>query len=422
MKMKNFNYVKLCFLIVVLIIVTTLSLPASEKELHQEIPAAPVINARSAILIDSLTGAVLFEKESNISIPPASMTKLMSLYLVYKEIENGRVSKDELIKISREADFRALPSRSSLMFLEEGQEVSMLDLMLGLAVPSGNDAAIAVAERIAGTVDRFVEMMNKEAVEMGLNSVHFEDASGLSDKNMVTAADFAQFCSVYINSFPEALVELHSVNSFTYPKEENWKTNGSSVYGSITQYNRNNLLSAYAPIDGLKTGFIDESGYNVALTAQIEGQFGNRRLIAVLLGGPGETSSEGSMLRAVDGVNLLSYGFYSFTNIKSDIPELISPRVWKGSNTYIELKYSEIPVLTLPIEKAAILQTRVELPKNIMAPIKEGDILGEIIHFSGDEVIERYPIKAAEDIEVGGFFRRLFDSISLFFMKLFGMF
>jgi len=346
------------------------------------------------------------------------MTKLMSLYLVYKEIAEGRVSKDEIITISREADFRSLPPGSSLMFLEKGQEVSMSDLMLGLAVPSGNDAAIAVAQRIAGSVEQFVEMMNREVLKMGFKSVHFEDASGLSDKNMVTAAEFVQFCSIYINSFPEALPELHSVNFFTYPKKENWKTNGNSVYGPITQYNRNNLLTAYAPIDGLKTGYIDESGYNVALTAQKD----DRRLIAVLLGGPGETSAEGSMLRAMDGVNLLSYGFYSFTNIKSDIPEFALPRVWKGSKTYIELKFPEIPVLTLSVEKAAILKIRAELPGNIIAPIKKGDILGEIIQLADDEIIGQYSITAAEDIETSGFFKRLFDSIRLFFLKISGDF
>lgn len=415
MKIKNIDSVKLFVLIVISILTIIGQGQALPLQLSQTVPT---LNARSAILIDNLTGTVLFEKESSLLIPPASMTKLMSLYLVYKEIEDGRVSKDEIIRISREADFRSLPPRSSLMFLEEGQEVSMSDLMLGLAVPSGNDAAIAIGIRIAGSVDRFVEMMNKESVEMGLNSFHFEDASGLSDKNMVTAADFVQFCSIYINSFPEALNELHSVNSFTYPKEENWKTNGNSVYGPITQYNRNNLLSAYAPIDGLKTGFIDESGYNVALTAEISG----RRLIAVLLGGPGETSTEGSMLRAIDGVNLLSYGFYSFTNIKSKIPELTSPRVWKGSNTYIELEYPPIPVLTLPTEKAAILQTRADLPLNIIAPINKGDTLGEIIQFAGDEVIGRYVITAAEDAPAGGFFKRLFDSIKIFFLKITGGF
>lgn len=407
MKIKNINSIKPIVIITLLFVLINLSLNA-----------APVLNARSAILIDRKTGTVLFEKESNLLIPPASMTKLMSLYLVYKEIAAGRVSKDEIVRISSEADFRSLPPHSSLMFLEEGQEVTILDLMLGLAVPSGNDAAVAVAQRIAGSVKQFVAMMNREALGMGLGTVHFEDASGLSDKNMVSAVDFVQFCSVYINSFPEALNELHSVSSLTYPKKENWKTNGSSVYGPITQYNRNGLLSAYAPVDGLKTGFIDESGYNVALTAQI----GDRRLIAVLLGGPGETSSEGAMLRAIDGVNLLSYGFNSFTNIKSDIPELRSPRVWKGSAKSVELKYPTIPVLTLSVEKAAILQIRADLSENIIAPIKEGDILGEIVRYAGDEIIGRYNITAAEDVEDGGFFRRLFDSIRLFFLRISGKF
>ena len=200
MKIKNINSVKLFVLIVICIL--TIIGKGQALPLLQRSQTVPTLNARSAILMDSLTGTVLFEKDSNLSIPPASMTKLVSLYLVYKEIENGRVSRDEIIRIGREADFRSLPPRSSLMFLEEGQEVSMLDLMLGLAVPSGNDAAIAIAIRIAGSVEQFVEMMNREVLGMGLESVHFEDASGLSGKNIVSAEEFAQFCSIYINSFP----------------------------------------------------------------------------------------------------------------------------------------------------------------------------------------------------------------------------
>ena len=401
---------KIKFLIVFLLFVLTITLSAE-----------PIINARSAILIDSLTGTVLYEKNSTKNIPPASMTKLMSLYVVYKRIEEGTVSKKELVRISRNADFRSLPPHSSLMFLEEGQEVSIEDLMLGLAVPSGNDAAIAIAERIAGSVEGFVRIMNLEAEQLGLKSVHFEDASGLSSENRVTAADFVQFCAEYITKFPEALNELHSVSSFTYPKEKNWQTNGVSVYGPITQYNRNNLLIAYAPVDGLKTGYIDESGYNIALTAKIaDNHTRGRRLIAVILGGKGETTQEGSLLRAIDGVNLLSYGFYNFRNIKSEVPDIDSPKVWKASKTLAQLKLPEIPVITLPVDKAANIQITVDIPKNIIAPIKEGEILGEIIQTAGEEIIGRYNITAAEDIKKGGFFRRLIDSIKIFFLKLSG--
>ena len=411
MKIKNFSTVKLSFIFTILLIVTTIGQ-------GQALPllSTPVINARSAILIDSLTGTVLFEKNSQMSIPPASMTKLMSLYVVYKQIAEGVVSKNEIVRISKNADFRSLPPHSSLMFLEEGQNVSMQDLMLGLAVPSGNDAAIAIAERISGSVKRFVELMNLEAEQLGLSSVHFADASGLSAENRVSAADFVQFCSEYITRFPESLDELHSVRSFTYPKDINWKSNGTSVYGPITQYNRNNLLVAYAPVDGLKTGYIDESGYNIALTAEQNG----RRLFSVILGGPGESSSEGSLLRAIDGINLLSYGFYNFTNIKSEDPEIQSPKIWKGTKSSVGIKYSEIPVLTLTHEKAAILRTEVNIPQNIIAPIKEGDVLGEIVQTAGEEIIGRYNITAAENIPMGGFFRRLLDSIKIFFLNLSG--
>jgi D-alanyl-D-alanine carboxypeptidase (penicillin-binding protein 5/6) len=392
-------------LIIIFVVVTAISLSAE-----------PSLNAKSAILIDSLTGTILFEKNSQVSIPPASMTKLMSLYVVYKKIEEGVLSKSEIIRISKNADFRSLPPHSSLMFLEEGQEVSIKDLMLGLAVPSGNDAAIAIAERIAGSVEAFVRLMNLEADEMGLSSVHFEDASGLNEKNRVTAVDFVQFCSEYINKYPEALNELHSVSSFTYPKEGNWKSNGVSVYGPIKQYNRNNLLGSYNPVDGLKTGYIDESGYNIALTAKE----GERRLIAVILGGSGENSAEGSLLRAIDGVNLLSYGFYNFRNIKSEIPLIDSPKIWKGSQSSIKIKYPEIPVLTLTVAKATTLRIEVIIPQNLIAPIKRGEIIGEIIQYTGEEIIGKYNITAAEDLPVGGFFRRLLDTIKIFFLKLSG--
>ena len=410
MKIENINFTKIKYLIVVTLLIITISLSAE-----------PSINARSAILIDSLTGKVLFEKNSQLSIPPASMTKLMSLYVVYKKIEEGAVSKDEIICISKNADFRNLPPHSSLMFLEKGQEVSIKDLMLGLAVPSGNDAAIAIAERIAGSVEGFVRIMNFEAEQLGFNSVHFEDASGLSEKNRVSAADFVQFCAEYITQFPNALEELHSVSSFTYPKEENWQTNGSSVYGPITQNNRNNLLPAYNPVDGLKTGYIDESGYNIALTAKIsDNQTAERRLIAVILGGKGDNTQEGSLLRAIDGVNLLSYGFYNFRNIKNEIPDISSPKIWKGTKMFVQLTYPEIPVLTLAVDKAANIQINVKIPKNIMAPIIKGEILGEIIQTAGEEIIGKYNITAAENIPVGGFFRRLIDSIKIFFLKLSG--
>lgn len=397
--------IKKIYLTITILVILTISLSAE-----------PVINARSAILIDSLTGSILFEKNSQISIPPASMTKLMSLYVVYKKIEEGTVSKQEIIRISKNADFRSLPPHSSLMFLEEGQEVSMGDLMLGLAVPSGNDAAVAIAMRISGSVEGFVRLMNNEAEQLGLSSVHFEDASGLSSENRVTASDFVQFCSEYITKFPQALDDLHSVISFTYPKETNWKINGSSVYGPITQYNRNNLLSAFTPVDGLKTGYIDESGYNIALTAEQNG----RRLIAVILGGVGENSSEGSIFRTIDGINLLSYGFYNFRNLKNTAPDINSPKIWKGTKTQVQLNIPEIPVITLSVEKAANIEIKVIIPKNIIAPIKKGEILGEIIQTAGEEIIGKYNITAAEDMPKGGFFRRLIDSIKIFFLKLSG--
>jgi serine-type D-Ala-D-Ala carboxypeptidase (penicillin-binding protein 5/6) len=414
LNIKNSNSFKLKFLFPIFFALTVISLSAVDTESFMNVPDVPILNARSAILIDNQTGTVLFEKNSTLSIPPASMTKLMTLYIVYKNIEQGRLSKDEFIRIGKGADFRSLPPHSSLMFLEEGQVVSIIDLMRGLAISSGNDAAIAIAIRIAGSVDSFVDLMNREATELGLESVHFDDASGLSSENSTNAADFARFCSVYINSFPSAIAELHSLRSFSYPKEENWLSNGDSVHGTIVQYNHSKLIKWYFPVDGLKTGYIDESGYNVALTGEMNG----RRLIAVLLGGYGKSNSQGSLIRAIDGVNLLSYGFYRYTNVKSKVSGIYKPRVWKGSATNLRIQYPEIPLLSLTVEMAATLQIKVNLPDQIIAPITKGDIIGTVFQYSGNEVLGLYNITAAEDIPLGGFFRRLLDSIKIFFLKM----
>lgn len=265
-------------------------------------------------------------KRTPMRLSPASMTKLMSLHLAYEAISAGRLTKDQLIPIGPESSFKASPPRSSLMFLEEGQRVTLLDLMIGLALPSGNDAGVALADAVAGSMPAFVEMMNLEAQRLGLEETRFVDSFGYSEENRTTPREFAEFCRTYLERHPEAIEELHLLTEYTYPREENIPQGSSSTYGPITQYNHNALVGTLEGVNGLKTGYIDEAGYNVAVTAEREG----RRLLAVLMGGPGKDSREGSLIRAVDATTLISYGYYATRTFTPAVPDLPVRRVFKG--------------------------------------------------------------------------------------------
>lgn len=381
--------------------------------LYAEMDIQPELNCTSAVLLDENTGVVLYSKKSDMPIPPASMTKLMTLDLVYNAIDSGKLSKNQMVTIDKEADFRSLPPRSSLMFLQEGQRVSVFDLMRGLAVPSGNDAAIALAKVTAGSVAAFVSLMNSEAKKLGFVTMHFADASGLSAKNSVTAGDFAAFCAYYIKKHPSSLKELHSLTEFTYPKKKNIPPGESSVYGPITQKNRNSLLGIYSWADGLKTGYIDESGYNIAATAEKNG----RRLIAVLMGGPGKNAGEGSFIRALDAVNLLSYGFYRFTDYKPD-PGVLKPvRIYGGKENYLTIIYPDIKKITIPRELTYQTSIELEISPLLTAPVAQNAQVGSLhIKMRGKD-IALYPVLAGQNIERGSVVKRIVDRIRLFFAR-----
>ena len=271
-----------------------------------ETPAAPVepeILARSAILVDAATGEILYAKDPDLAIPPASMTKLMTMHIALARIEDGRLGLDELVHIGQDAWAANFPAGSSLMFLEPGQKVTVRELLLGLAVSSGNDAAAALAVHVAGDLMEFVGMMNQEAAALDLDQLYFVDPAGLSSRNQVTAGQFAEFCRVYAQAHPWALREFHAAVSFAYPQA--WNLAPGSSQEPIVQENRNLMLQRYPGVDGLKTGYISSSGYNLAVTASREG----RRLVAVLMGGPGENHAQGGENLVHDGTLLLDYGF-----------------------------------------------------------------------------------------------------------------
>ncbi|MCF7915702.1 MAG: D-alanyl-D-alanine carboxypeptidase [Spirochaetaceae bacterium] len=363
--------------------------------------------SKAAAVYDYETSTLLYEKNGDIRIPPASMTKLMTLHLTFKAIEEGRIKLDSRIEVEAGDDFSNMPRRSSLMFIEKGQEVSVLQLMRGLAVPSGNDAAHMLARVVSGSVEKFVEAMNREAEKMGFDNIHFRDPAGLNAQSYVTAKEFGLFCLDYIRSHPESLELLHSQKEFTYPTDKILQDGAQSSYGPITQENYNILIGRHPWVDGLKTGYIDESGYNIALSAMA----GDRRVVAVILGGPGENIREGAFTRAIDGVNLLSYGFYHFTRVEPEFPSLPELRVWKGSRNTVHAQLHAPEVLVLPLDVAAVLEVRHELDLPLSAPLMGGEEIGRTLITSGQKLIRSYPILIKEPVEEGSWWQQLRDSI-----------
>jgi D-alanyl-D-alanine carboxypeptidase (penicillin-binding protein 5/6) len=380
-----------------------------------KIPRPPSLNARSAIIIDAATGTVLYEKNADIALPPASLTKLVTLHLVMEEIKAGRLSPDEMVEIDARDCSPYIPYGSSLMYLRPGMKVSIRDLMLGAAVVSGNDAAYALARRIAGSNERFAEMMNKAVAEMGFDRMTFVEPSGLSEKNLVTARQFALFCKRYIELHPEALKELHSVKSIQFPRPEH-ATAGYHPYGIIIQYNRNPLIFSYDGADGLKTGYIIEVGYNMAATAQRNGT----RFIAVLLGGSSTPYANGTAVRTKDTKALLDWAFSNFSTAR---PGYIAPkplRVWFGKTIQLFPEPKGEAAITVPSSLKDRVQTRIELPKTVKAPIQKGQKIGRIVYEIDKKEIGSVNLVAPAEIQRGGFFRILIDTVLRFFAFILG--
>jgi D-alanyl-D-alanine carboxypeptidase (penicillin-binding protein 5/6) len=286
--------------------------------------------------------------------------------------------------------------------------VTVGEIMKGIAIPSGNDAAIAMAEKIAGSVDAFVALMNKEAQDMGYKTMHFADPAGLSPKNMVTAREYADFARKYVKMHPEALSELHSVREFTYPLPQNLPPDKKGT-PSVTQYNRNNLLGVVEGVDGLKTGFIEESGYNIALTAKR----GDTRLVAVILGAPGANETEGTKNRGEAGTALLTWGFNNFTTVKPPAPAIKPVKVWKGAASEVALEPDRPFVLTVAKGQESKLTSTVHQEDSVTAPVKQGDKLGEVIFAADGKEVAKFDLVASQEVKQGGFFKRLWDTIRL---------
>ena len=367
--------------------------------------------AKAAILVDVSNGSVIYEKNADEIIPPASMTKLFSMYVVEEEIASGRFSYDQEIPLLPESWACNMPPHSSLMFLGKGQRVTMEELLLGLSICSGNDAAYALAYTVSGTMDAFVERMNLVAADLGLTNTHFVESSGYSELNQTTAREMAEFATIYLRRHPDSLRRFHSVLSFTYPKAKNLApgdkpasqdfTQGlpAKITMPITQENTNPLLGKLDGCDGLKTGYIDESGYNLSLTAVR----GETRFLSVTMGGPGNNAREGQAGRVHDGTELMEWAFANFADSSLELkvhPYLV--RSFNASQKMLRLvpaftaRTITVPYVTgsSMAENLDSLRVEVHLPDYCWGQVEQGQPYGKITIHINNYLLQEIPLVA----------------------------
>lgn len=358
------------------------------------IPAPPSLNAEAYILIDVNSGKILAEKDSEKKLPPASLTKMMTLYVISNALNNGQVQLADTVRISE----KAWKTGGSRMFVKEGQMVSIEDLLKGIIVDSGNDACVAMAEHLGGTEQAFTEIMNQQAKNLGMENSHFTDSTGLPDEKLYTTAkDLAILGRALINNFPQ----------YYHWYKQKW-----FIFNGIRQPNRNRLLWRDNQVDGVKTGHTNDAGYCLVSSAKRD----NMRLLAVVLGSPSETA------RADDSERLLNYGFRFFETHElyksgQTITEL---PIYKGKDNTVAVGLNEPQFVTIPQGQYKRLSVNTKIPKHIQAPVKKGDQIGELVIKFDDNIIASKPLYALQDVEKGGLFKRMKDSIRLTFKGWFG--
>ncbi len=353
------------------------------------IPSAPVINTNSYLLVDFHSGVELAGKDPDKQIEPASITKLMTAYITYQELKKGNITLKDRVLISE----KAWKMEGSRMFVEAGKKVPLNRILHGLVIQSGNDAAVALAEHIAGSEATFVDKMNAEAKRLGMNNTHFANATGWPDKNhYTTARDIVKLTRAVIKEYPENY-KLHSIKEYSY--------NG------IKQYNRNKLLWRDKTVDGVKTGHTESAGYCLVSSAKRN----TMRLISVVLGAKNEK------LRADYSQELLEYGFRFFETHKlyDGGSVLAEARVWKGNKTTVPAGITDDFYVTIQKGHYKQLKGLMELDKKLDAPIKRGDVVGRAIIKDGSKVVLTLPLLALDAVDEGSFWTKMTDSVKKLF-------
>ncbi|MGD0960241.1 MAG: D-alanyl-D-alanine carboxypeptidase family protein [Methylomonas sp.] len=347
-------------------------------------PSAPSVAASSYILTDFNSGRVLVEKDPDKRVAPASLTKIMTVYVVFRELKSGHLKLDEKVVISQ----NAWETGGSKMFVEVNKQVLVEDLLKGVVIQSGNDASVALAEHVAGSEGAFADMMNDQASRLGMSNSHFENSMGLPSQNhYTTARDLATLARALISEFPEYY---------------RWDSQKEFTYNNITQQNRNLLLWRDASVDGIKTGFTDEAGYCMVASAKRE----DMRLISVVMGAASANA------RANESQSLLNYGFRFFEThrlYEASAP-LAEARIRKGVTSKLQVGVAEDVYVTAPRKHFSELKAETQLDKAITAPINKGDAVGTLnITLDGETVLNK-PLVAMDSVAEGGIFRRLYDA------------
>jgi D-alanyl-D-alanine carboxypeptidase (penicillin-binding protein 5/6) len=352
------------------------------------IPSAPQVDARSYILVDYQTNQVLAAKEATARMEPASLTKLMTAYIVFRELAAGKLKLEDMVTVSE----HAWRSEGSRTFIELGKPVSVQDLILGMIVQSGNDATIALAERIAGTEDTFAQLMNSTAQQLNMVGTHFENSSGLpSPQHYTTARDMSLLANAMIRDFPQ-YYKYYSIHEFEH--------NG------IKQQNRNGLLEKDPSVDGLKTGHTDSAGFCLVTSAHREGM----RLVSVVLGSTSMKARENA------SAALLSYGFtfYDTKLVVKGGTALATTRVWKAAHSPVDVGIKEDLYMTLARGQSAV-NTVVDVMPKLIAPLAADANVGTLRVFSGGKALTTVPLQPLKPVPAGGWWRRLIDTIRLWF-------
>lgn len=364
----------------------SLAFPAQSASL---IPAVPKIKAKGFLLIDYDSGRILAEKKPDTRMEPASLTKMLSSYVIASELKRGSISLDETVTVSE----KAWRMKGSRMFIEVGKKVSVKDLLKGMIIQSGNDATVALAEHVAGSEDAFVSLMNQRAAELGMLDSHFMNSTGLPHKeHYTTPNDLAKLARALIRDFPEHY-KRYSQKKF--------------AFNNINQYNRNKLLWRNKFVDGIKTGHTESAGFCLVASAKRN----DMRLISVVLG----TRSEEA--RTAESQKLLAYGFRFFETHKlyAANEPLTTARIWKGVTEELPLGLKEDLFLTIPKGQYKKLDANMNIDAQITAPAKKGDSFGTVNVRLGDKKYAERKLVALTDVEKGSLWSSLIDEVKLLF-------
>ncbi|ROH84063.1 D-alanyl-D-alanine carboxypeptidase [Pseudomethylobacillus aquaticus] len=360
------------------------------SSLAAPIPPQPTLAVKSYVLRDFNSDSVLAQQAGDERVEPASLTKIMTAYMVFKALKNGHLQLTQTLPVS----VKAWKVEGSKMFIEPNKPVTVDELLHGTIIQSGNDSSIALAEGIGGTEEVFAELMNKEAARLGMKNSHFMNATGLPDpQHYTTATDLAILAAALIRDFPDDYKRLYSVKEYTYNK--------------ITQPNRNTLLWQDPYVDGMKTGHTKSAGYCLITSAKR----GDTRMISVVLGAGSSTS------RATESQKLLNYGFqfYESTLVYKRGQKVNNLRVWKGAEPSIDATLARDLSVTLPKGDYARVKASITSTQPLVAPISANQAIGKITLTLDDKVLVERNLIASKAVPAAGIFGRLVDSVKLWF-------